>query len=128
MCIAGVHAQGRGGGGDWNTAGGDAQRSNWVRSDPKISVAALQKPGFALDWKIKLNGEPSVASTLNRYIGYRGFRSYAFVGGAAGELTAIDSDLGRVEWQKKVPGGAAARASAGCSGGMTANVTRALPP
>jgi hypothetical protein len=122
FCTVGAHAQGRGGGGDWTAPGGDAQRSNWVRSDPKISVEHLQKPGFALAWKIKLNGEPSIASTLDRYIGYRGFRSYAFVGSAAGDLTAIDTDLGRVEWQKKLPGGAAA--SAGCPAGMTANVTR----
>jgi hypothetical protein len=121
---AGALAQGRGGGGDWTTTGGDGQRSNWVRSDPKISLEHFQKPGFALAWKIKLNGEPSIASTLDRYIGYRGFRSYAFVGSASGELTAIDSDLGRVEWQKKLSASAAARASTGCPAGMTANVTR----
>jgi hypothetical protein len=28
--------------GDWTTSGNDAQRSNWVRSDAKISVAGLQ--------------------------------------------------------------------------------------
>lgn len=112
------------GGPDWSTAGGDAQRSAWVRSDPKISVERLQKPGFGLAWKIKLNAEPSVALTFDRYIGYRGFRSFAFLNSPSGELTAIDSDLGRIEWQKKLPGAPVAKASGPCQGGMTANVAR----
>ena len=41
-----AHAQFRGGQ-EWTTAGGDAQRSSWVRSDPKISVERIAKPGFA---------------------------------------------------------------------------------
>jgi outer membrane protein assembly factor BamB len=118
-----AHAQ-FGRGVDWWTAGGDAQRSSWVRTDPKISVQSLQKPGFAVTWKIKLNGEPSVAATLDRYIGYRGFRSFAFMGSASGEITTIDTDLGRVEWHKKLEGGAAGRATGACAGGMTANVAR----
>ena len=117
-------AQGRGVPVEWMTAGGDAQRSSWIRSDPKISVPKLQKPGFALDWKIKLNEEPGMVSTLDHYIGYRGFRSLALMGSASGELTAIDTDLGRIEWTKKLPS-SAAQASARCPGGMTANVTRA---
>ena len=31
------------GGNDWMTIGNDAQRSNWVRSDGKISVASINK-------------------------------------------------------------------------------------
>lgn len=118
-----AHAQFRGGP-DWSTAGGDAQRSSWVRSDPKISVEKITKPGFGLTWKIKLASEPSVGLTFDRYIGYRGFRSFTFLGSASGELTAIDNDLGRIEWQKKLSGGSAGRASGACQGGMTANVAR----
>jgi hypothetical protein len=114
------------GGREWMTVGGDAQRSSWIRSDPKISVEALRKPGFALVWKIKLNGEPTVASTLDRYLGYRGFRSFAFVSTVSGELTTIDRDLGRIEWQKRLSGGAMPRASVSCPGGMTANVARSV--
>ncbi len=113
----------RGGGGDWVTSGGDAQRSGWTRSDPKISSAAIQKGGFALDWKIKLAAEPTTAVTMDRYIGYRGFRALAFMGSSAGNIVAIDTDLGRVEWQKTLAG-TANQASGSCPGGMTANVTR----
>jgi outer membrane protein assembly factor BamB len=118
-----AHAQFRGGP-EWGTVGGDAQRSSWVRSDPKISVERIAKPGFALAWKIKLNAEPSLASTLSSYIGYRGFRSFAFLGSASGELTTIDTDLGRIEWQKKLPGGRVTSTPGPCQGGMTANVAR----
>ena len=114
------------GGPDWMTTGGDAQRSSWIRSDPKISVARMGKPGFDLVWKIKLSHEPGAAATLSRYIGYRGFRSLAFMGSGSGNLTAIDTDLGRIEWTKSVPAGTASGGgAAGCPGGMTGEVTRA---
>lgn len=123
-CVTAAIGQGRGGF-DWITAGADAQRSSWVRTDPKIFPDSMAKPGFALVWKMKLAGEPSMASTLDRYIGHRGFRSYAFMGSKSGEITAIDTDLGRLEWKKVVPGSSAPPSGSGsCAGGMTANVVR----
>ncbi|MDR3701852.1 MAG: PQQ-binding-like beta-propeller repeat protein [Candidatus Sulfopaludibacter sp.] len=112
------------GGGDWMTSGGDAQRSGWTRTDPKISPPNMQKPGFALAWKIKLANEPTTPVTLDRYIGYRGFRALAFMGSSAGNIVAVDTELGRVEWQKPLPGSSSHGAGGSCSGGMTANVTR----
>jgi outer membrane protein assembly factor BamB len=118
-----AHAQFGGGPPDFSTAGGDAQRSSWVRADPKISADALQKPGFQLIWKVKLNNEArqytalSEAALLTRYIGYRGFRSLGFVGGSADKVFAMDTDLGRIEWQKPLT-----TATSTC--GMTANVAR----
>src|SRR5580698_452493 len=61
---------------DFSTAGGDAHRSSWVRTDAKISPASLSLPGFEMVWKIKLNNEASQlnaltpAALLNGYIGY----------------------------------------------------------
>lgn len=124
VCLEAAYSQGGRGGVEWVTVGGDAQRSSWIRSDPQISVQALQKPGFGLAWKTKLNNEPIVASTLDRFMGHRGIRAFAFVAGASGELTTIDSDLGRIEWQKKLPAGSMSRASGSCPGGMAVNVAR----
>jgi outer membrane protein assembly factor BamB len=122
---AAARAQGGRGATDWVTAGGDAQRSSWVRTDPKISVSTVQKPGFQVAWKVKLNSEASVAVTLDRYIGYRGFRSFALAGSRSGDITAFDTDLGRIEWKKSLAAGATPRDSAApCAGGMTANVAR----
>ena len=44
-------------GGDWMTIGNDAQRSSWVRSDAKISIDTMRKPGFELVWKVKVKNE-----------------------------------------------------------------------
>src|SRR5580765_6131939 len=54
---AAVFAQGRNIGDEWPTAQGDAQRTNWLRSDPNISVDTLSKPGFELQWKAELEGQ-----------------------------------------------------------------------
>jgi len=119
------------GGEDWMTVGGDAQRSSWVRTDPKITLERMQKPGFQLLWKLKLDNQPvqlnslSSAILLDFYIGYRGFRSLAFVGGSSNNVFAIDTDLARLEWQTHLPSSTSAQSgSLGCPGGMTANVTR----
>jgi hypothetical protein len=52
------------GAGDYSTAGADAHRSSWVRSDAKISPDSLAKPGFELVWKVKLNNEASQLNAL----------------------------------------------------------------
>ena len=109
------------GGSDWNTAGSDAQRSSWVRSDPKINKQ--NAPKFTMLWKVKAAAQPSIVLTLERYIGYRGFRSLGFTVGAAGNVTAIDTDLGRIEWQKPLAGSAAA-ATAACPEGAGVGISK----
>ena len=123
-------AQGRGGA-DWTTAGNDAQRSSWVRSDPKISRDSMQKPGFQFLWKIKFENEArqlnglTPAVLLDRYIGHRGFRSLAFIGGSSDNVYAVDTDLGRIEWQNHYSAGpAAGPGSLDCPGGTTTGLTR----
>src|SRR5882762_6382382 len=79
------------GGNDWGTTGGDAHRSSWVRSDPKISADSMKKPGFQFLWKVKL--DPATLTTpvlLNGYIGYRGFRSLGFVAGGSDSIYGLD--------------------------------------
>jgi hypothetical protein len=101
-----VHAQFGRGGGEWMAGGFDAQRSSWMRTDAKISPAALAKAGFDLAWKVKAGAEAKQAFappvSLDRYIGYRGFRSLSFVGLPGGRITGVDTDLGRVEWRQQV--------------------------
>src|ERR1035437_3896827 len=63
-----ARAQGRGNA-NWTTAGYDAQRSFWVRTDPKISADSLSKPGFGFLWKIKLEGSLTAMVVLDPYIG-----------------------------------------------------------
>ena len=117
-------------GGDWMTVGNDAQRSFWVRRDSKISPETMRKPGFELVWKMKLKNEARQLASVTPpvlfdfYISYRGFRSLGFVGGSSGNVTGIDIDLARVEWEKAFPPGVSKDASIECPGGMTSSVTR----
>jgi outer membrane protein assembly factor BamB len=106
--------------GDFSTAGSDAHRSSWVRTDPKINPASMQKPGFEFLWKVK-TGSASLtpAPLMARYIGYRGFREFAFIAGNSDKAFAFDTGLGRIEWQKSL-----AASSTPC--GMTANLARAV--
>ena len=130
-----AHAQNR----DWMTSNADAQRSSWIRTDAKINKDSMAKPGFQFLWKLKLKNPPrqlnSLAppTTLDRLIGYRGFRMLGFVAGSSDSLFTIDTDLGRMEWEKQLkvtttPGAG----TLNCPGGMTTGVARpvlaAIPP
>jgi outer membrane protein assembly factor BamB len=123
-------SQGRGGA-DWMTSNGDAQRSSWVRTDAKISKENMRKPGFQFLWKMKLKNQPrqlnslTAPATLERLIGYRGFRMLGFVGGSSDSIFVIDTDLGRMEWEKRLTSTAPPHAGTlACPGGMTAGVAR----
>ncbi|HEV2666674.1 MAG TPA: hypothetical protein VG324_17280, partial [Blastocatellia bacterium] len=128
---------------DWMTSNGDAQRSAWVRADAKISKESMQdpkrKPGFQLLWKLKLDNKPrqlnslTPPATLERLIGYRGFRMLGFVGGSSDAIFTIDTDLGRMEWEKRLVSNAPSQVGTlACPGGMTTGVARptvaTLPP
>ena len=114
---------------DWMTNGYDPQRSSWVRSDGKISPETMRKPGFELLWKLKLDDSPRQLNTLTPpalldfYIGYRGFRTLAFFGVSSDRVVAVDVDLGRLEWETKY-GGAAAAGTQPSPGRLTSAVTR----
>jgi len=122
-----AHAQFGRGNNDWNTAGLDAQRSSWVHTDPKISIESLSKPGFTITWKIALkdskgSGSAGLPILLNRYIGYRGFRSFAFVGAAGDNVYTVDTDLSRIEWHQHFA--PSAPLPPGCSASTVPGVAR----
>ena len=119
------------GGGDWQTAGFDAQRSSWLRGDGKISVESMSKPGYKMIWKIKTPNAARHGSALTPpalldfFIGHRGFRTLAFVGASGNSAMGIDTDLGKMEWTAtfaKTEG--LDGTTAACPGGMTSAVTR----
>ena len=132
VCPGVAHAQFGRGTPEWGTAGGDSHRSSSVQADPKISVASLSKPGFALFWKMKLNNEARQLNALmpptlmDRHIGIHGFRSFGFVTGSGDNVYAVDTDLARIDWQKNFGGKAPADASMTCPGGITTGAGHAL--
>ena len=128
MVLAGMavaaHAQGRGGGA-WTTVSGDAQRTSSVRTDAKISLAAMQSPGFQFLWKRKLDTQPLTQPLLlPNIIAYKGFKALAFVGSASGTVYSIDYDLNRMFWEQKLAT-SASRAPA-CASGQPV-LTKATP-
>ena len=125
-CVS--HAVAQRGGQEWMTSGADAQRSSWIRTDPKISRDSMQKPGFKFLFKMKLDNEAKQLNSLtqpvllDRLIGYRGFESLAFVGGSSDALYAIDYDNGLVYWKTDFKSASAPRPASSllCPGGLTA--------
>jgi PQQ-like domain len=129
-------AQGRGGGGNWPVAGSDPQRTSWVRTDPKISKDSMQKPGFQLLWKAKLENQPRQLSSLTQpllllnIISYKGFKALAFVGGSSDNVYAIDYDLNKMFWTTHLSTGAASEGTAVCPSALTtiSRVVSLAPP
>lgn len=131
--FAGLHAQGRGGG-EWTAAAFDAQRTNWVRSDARLTPDAVKKGQFAFLWTAKFDNESRQLDSLttpillDRLIGYRGFKALGFIGGSADRIFAIDTDLGRPYWTTNLPylanTGGAPPSSWNCPGGLIATPSR----
>lgn len=136
---SGAVAQAQRAGQDWMTNNADAQRSAWVRSDAKINKDSMRKRGFQFLWKMKLKNQPkqlnnlTPPATLDRLIGYRGFRMLGFVAGSGDNLFTIDTDLGRMEWEKHLNASPVNQpGTLACPGGMTTGVARpvlaTIPP
>jgi hypothetical protein len=131
ICVSAAQAQ-RGGGNDWMTDNADAQRTATIKADAKINRDSVVKPGAVqFLWKYKVKNAPkglnnlTPPSTLERLIGYKGFRMLGFLGASDDTLITIDTDLGRFEWEKKLPVAASTFASTlACPGGMTTSVIR----
>ena len=125
------------GGREWTTAGFDAQRTNWVRSDVRISRTSIEDGTFKLLWKHQYPGDPRQLESLTQpvlldfLVGYRGFKSLAFFGGANDVLFSIDTDLAKPYWTADLTYAAATGSELGstwrCPGGLVAAPSRRTP-
>jgi outer membrane protein assembly factor BamB len=119
---------------EWTTSGYDAQRTGWVRADPRISRETIEDGTFQFLWKHTFNNEPRQLHSLSEpvlqdfLVGYRGFKSLAFLAGAADRVFAIDTDLAIPYWQADLTYAAATGgqppSSWECPGGMLAAPAR----
>ena len=126
-------AQGR----EWTTSAYDAQRTNWVRSDVRITPASVTDGTFTLLWKRTFPGERRQLESLTQpvlqdfLVGYRGFKSLAFLGGADDVLFSIDTDLAKPYWTTHLTYMAATGSELGstwaCPGGLVAAPSRRTP-
>jgi hypothetical protein len=128
-----VSAQGR----EWTTSAFDAQRTGWVRADQRLTKAAVQKGEFKFLWKSKFDNEGRQLGSLTQpilqdwLVGYRGFKSLAFLGGTEDRMFAIDTDLAKPYWTTHLTYGAATGGQPGstweCPGGLAATPSRRTP-
>src|SRR6187401_2648806 len=126
LVVGVVWAQTRGGGSEWLTAQGDAQRTSWIRTDAAISVEALAKPGFDLQWKVKLENQPRHVNGLSQGVTANGvtlFVPLSLVTGSSNNVYAIDNDTGFNLWSRHFEGALPAPTAA-CPGGITGAATR----
>jgi hypothetical protein len=131
VCATAARAQ-RGSNNDWMTDNADPQRTATVKADAKINKDSVAKPGAVqFLWKLKLKNTPhqpnnlTPPATLERLIGYRGFRMLGFVAGSDDNLFTIDTDLGRMEWERHLNAAPSAQPrTLACPGGMTTGVVR----
>jgi putative pyrroloquinoline-quinone-binding quinoprotein len=122
------------GGGEWTTSGFDAQRTAWVRADTRLTKDAVRKGEFKFLWKAKFENEARQLNSLTQpilldlLIGYRGFKTLAFIGGSADRVFSIDTDLARPYWTThlnySVATGGQPPTSWPCPGGLIATPSR----
>jgi hypothetical protein len=113
----------------WLTALGDAQRTSSVRTDDRISVEALSKPGFGLQWKATLDNPPRGVHGLGQGVTATGvtiFVPMSIVTGSSNIVYGVDNDLGYVVWKRQFDA-ALPPPSDGCPGGISAGATRIVP-
>ena len=126
--VAGVltRAQPGRGGSQWLTAQADAQRTSWIPSDARISVETMSKPGFELQWKVRLDNPSRGTHGLTQGVTANGvtlFVPMSIVAGSSNTVYGIDNDTGYTVWRRQfdlpMPG-----PSIGCAGGITSAATR----
>jgi putative pyrroloquinoline-quinone-binding quinoprotein len=114
------------GGSQWLTAFADAQRTSWVRTDDKVSLAAMSKPGFELQWKTELDNQPRGLNGLGQGVSAAGvtlFVPMTIVTGSSNNVYAVDNDTGYVVWQRHFDAALPA-VTPQCPGGISAGATR----
>jgi hypothetical protein len=90
---------------DWLTEGGTPSRDNWQQREKSLSAGNVH--GLKLLWKREL-AETSLTAPviLGPIFTQRGIKELVFVEGSSSTLYAVDADLGRSFWTRKVSVGA----------------------
>ncbi len=88
----------------WLTFGGDPQRSGWARNETALTKESVK--GLQLDWKIQLDNQPKELNALTVPVliepvyTNHGAEEYAVVGGSSDNLYVVNTDTGKIVWQK----------------------------
>ena len=90
--------------GGWDTFGGDPQRTGWARAESELTQENIKN--LKLEWSLKLDSAPKELNSLTvplvrgPLITPKGFKEVVVVAGASDKVFAIDSDTGKIYWEK----------------------------
>jgi outer membrane protein assembly factor BamB len=116
---------------NWDAWGGGPQRSGWEKTDTRLTKDNAKD--IQLLWKRKLDNAPVGTgallppTVLGNLISYKGFAELAFVAGSGGNIWALDADLNRVFWKRRLGTITTIDPSPGCPGGLT-SAPALMPP
>jgi hypothetical protein len=120
---------GRGGASDWTTAQMNAQRTAWIKTDTYISKENLEKGGFRLQWKWKVENQPrqmkSIVSAITSSSGIG--RTISILSLTSNEFAAADDDTGNLYWTRHLDASIPSGGTMNCPGGLTAGASRPSP-
>lgn len=88
----------------WTTFGGDPQRTGWDKNETELTKENVKN--LKLEWALKLDNASKELNSLTvplvrgPLITPRGFKELVIVAGASDKVYAIDSDTGRIFWER----------------------------
>ena len=100
---------------DWLNVGGDAAHSGLQPREKYLKVDNVKD--IRLLWQAPVGRLVSAPVMIGPFITHRGIKELTFVASAPNTVIAIDSDLGRVFWTRKIDLGVAANT---CNSGVPA--------
>jgi len=106
--------------GGWPTAQADAQRTSWLRADPYISLEAMRKGGFALQWKTVIQDSRG-PNLFAGGVATGGRKPITVVASRSNAVYAVDTDTGIQFWERHFDDRSR---PAACGSDMPAVVTR----
>lgn len=85
---------------DWLSADGDPDRTRWQKDETELSPATVGE--VKLLWKREFEHRLSAPVALGPIYTHRGVKELVFVADASSHIYAVDADLNRVFWQRKL--------------------------
>ena len=88
----------------WSTFSGDAQRTGWAKAETGFDKDNVKN--LKLQWSLKLDNAAKELNALTvplvtrNLITPKGFRELVLVAGASDKIFAIDSDTGKLFWER----------------------------
>ncbi len=117
---------GRASGAEYATAGMDAQRTAYAKTDRFISKDGFSAGGFQLQWKLKVEGTPrGLVSVIGGTTSGGGLtKPLNVIVSPNNTLTTVDDDTGVRGWVRHFDAALPASSTLACPGGITGNASR----